>query len=132
MALFGYADETEDMPLVAAASLSVEPYVLQIGASCDLRYSLTIREGDPVRIRIEYGIDFVKAGGKTSRKLFLLSDKTVPGGTRLSAARTHRWGDLTTRRHYPGEHRITLLVNGREAASALLYLEADESGGSER
>ncbi|WP_310829514.1 hypothetical protein [Paenibacillus pedocola] len=132
MALFGYADETDDMPLVAAASLSVDPSVLQIGGSCELRYSLSVREGDPVRIRIEYGIDFVKAGGKTSRKLFLLSDKTVPGGSRLSAVRTHRWADLTTRRHYPGEHRITLLVNGREAASALLNLEADQAGGSGR
>jgi 3-methyladenine DNA glycosylase AlkC len=130
MALFGYADEAENNPLVTAASILVDPSVLRIGASCELRYSLEIREGDPVRIRIEYGIDFVKAGGKTSRKLFLLSDKTVPGGARLSAARTHRWADLTTRRHYPGEHRIVLLVNGREAASVMLYLEAGTEGGN--
>ncbi|MNW00500.1 hypothetical protein D3C71_1960010 [compost metagenome] len=77
-----------------------------------------------MRIRIEYGIDFVKAGGHTSRKKFLLSDKTVPSGALLSAVRTHRWADLTTRKHYPGEHRIVLLVNGREAASAVLKLEA--------
>ncbi|MNI89215.1 hypothetical protein D3C73_1465880 [compost metagenome] len=103
--------------------------MLSIGANCELRYSLSVREGDPVRIRIEYGIDFVKTGGKTSRKLFLLSDKTVPGGSRLAAARTHRWADLTTRRHYPGTHRITLLVNGREAAEAVLELEAEAQGG---
>lgn len=124
MELFGYASHTSDeTPLVVQASISVEPAVLQIGGSCELSYRLLIREGEPVRIRIEYGIDFVKAGGKTSRKLFLLSDKTVPGGTLLSAARTHRWGDLTTRRHYPGEHVITLLVNGREVAAALLMLD---------
>lgn len=123
MRLFGYAEEAENTPLVSSASLSVSPAVVRVGGSCELRYSLEIAQGDPVRIRIEYGIDFVKAGGKVSRKLFLLSDKTVPGGSSLNAKRTHRWADLTTRRHYPGEHRITLLVNGREAASALLQLE---------
>ncbi|MDF9840581.1 MULTISPECIES: hypothetical protein [unclassified Paenibacillus] len=124
MAIFGYAEEEDHTPLVAAAALSADPAVLRIGESCVLSYELRVREGEAVRIRVEYGIDFVKAGGKTSRKLFLLSDKTVPGGSRLSAVRTHRWADLTTRRHYPGGHRIVLLVNGREVASTELILEA--------
>ncbi|UQZ32618.1 hypothetical protein C2I18_03020 [Paenibacillus sp. PK3_47] len=130
MELFGYAaHQADETPLVTEASILAEPDILQIGSSCELSYHLLIREGEPVRIRIEYGIDFVKSGGKTSRKLFLLSDKTVPGGSLLKGIRTHRWGDLTTRRHYPGEHRITLLVNGREAAEALLMLEAGADAG---
>ncbi|CQR57188.1 hypothetical protein [Paenibacillus riograndensis] len=128
MALFGYAGQEDESPLAVSAVLSVEPAELPIGGSCELAYALAVREGDEARIRIEYGIDFVKAGGKTSRKLFLLSDKTVPGGTRLSGKRTHRWVDLTTRRHYAGEHKITLLVNGREAASAVLVLKPQRKG----
>jgi 3-methyladenine DNA glycosylase AlkC len=132
MALFGYAEQGDGAPLITAASLSLNPSVLPIGGSGELRYGLRIREGDPVRIRIEYGIDFVKAAGHTSRKSFLLSDKTVPGGTSLNGTRTHRWSDLTTRRHYPGEHRITLLVNGREAAAAVLKLEPSTKGDLEQ
>lgn len=123
MAIFGYASHENEMPLAISASLSVEPAELHIGDSCELAYALAIREGEAVHIRVEYGIDFVKAGGKTSRKLFLLSDKTVPGGARLTGKRTHRWADLTTRRHYAGEHTLTLLVNGREAASTVLVLK---------
>ncbi|WP_238650272.1 hypothetical protein [Paenibacillus piscarius] len=122
MALFGYAPEESGAPLVSAAVIAIDPDGLHIGDSCELRYALTVREGESVRIRVEYGIDFVKARGQTSRKLFLLSDRTVPGGSRLTGTRTHRWADLTTRKHYPGEHRITLLVNGREAASTSLLL----------
>ena len=121
MALFGYGEAV----LITYASLSVEPPVLPMGGSCELRYELCIQEGDSLRIRIEYGIDFVKSRGRTSRKMFLLSDKTVPGGAQLSSRRTHRWLDLTTRRHYPGEHRISLLVNGREVAYTVMKLEAD-------
>ena len=125
MALFGYVEAVDVSSLITYASLLVEPLVLSIGGSCQLQYELCIQEGASGRIRIEYGIDFVKAGGRTSRKKFLLSDKAVVGSVPLSATRTHRWLDLTTRRHYPGEHQIVLLVNGREAACAVMELVAD-------
>jgi len=125
LALFGYAQTASGASLTTCASLSVEPQALMIGESCELRYQLCIREGEAVHIRIEYGIDFVKAGGRLSRKLFLLSDKTVHGGAELSATRRHHWADLTTRRHYPGEHKIVLLINGREIADTMLKLSAD-------
>ncbi|MDF2570294.1 MAG: yhaZ [Sporomusa sp.] len=122
LALFGYAEPAGAAALTTRASLAAEPAVVLGGGSCELRYELDIRAGEPVRIRIEYGVDFVKARGHTSRKLFLLSDKTVPGGAHLAGTRTHSWSDLTTRRHYPGEHRIALLVNGREVAYSVIQL----------
>lgn len=122
MELFGYAKAAEGEPLTTYASIWVHPSVLAIGDSCELQYKLHIRDGASVHLRIEYGIDFVKAKGHISRKLFLLSDKTVPGGTLLTGARKHSWRDLTTRRHYPGNHRIVLLVNGTEVANDSLKL----------
>jgi len=121
MKLFGYGEST-DVPLVTNAVISVAPNALKIGDSCELKYEICIREGKPVHIRIEYGIDFVKARGKTSRKLFFLSDKTVAGGQRLIGNRKHGWMNLTTRRHYPGEHGIVLLVNGCQVASTFINL----------
>lgn len=124
LALFGYAEAINAESLTTCASLSVTPSIQPIGGCCELHYKLCIREGEPVRIRLEYGIDFVKARGQISRKLFLLSDKTVSGGTILTGKRMHRWSDLTTRRHYPGEHRIVLILNGCEAAYTVMKLEA--------
>lgn len=121
MALFGYAASAEGAELVTEAEITASPAALHIGESCNLSYDLIIREGDPARLRIEYGIDFVKSSGQVSRKKFLLSDKTVAGGTRLSGSRKHRWADLTTRKHYVGIHRIALLINGQESA----YTEID-------
>ncbi|MUT66877.1 DNA alkylation repair protein [Paenibacillus sp. NEAU-GSW1] len=124
LSLFGYSqlDETEGK-LFVSASISAAPNVLHIGESCELTYELVMREGDPLRIRIEYAVDFVKSNGQTSRKLFLLSDKTVNGGVRLRANRMHRFADLSTRRHYPGEHRIALTVNGVEAAHTIVVVK---------
>lgn len=120
--LFGYASSTDKSVLITNASLTVQPSVVNIGESCELQYSLAVIEGEAVHLRIEYGIDFVKARGHTSRKLFLLTDKTVPGGSLLSGTRVHSWADLTTRRHYRGDHRITLLVNGEETISTVINL----------
>jgi len=119
--LFGYG-ESIDRPIATNAILSVDPSEISIGESCNLSYEICIRSGDPIHIRIEYGIDFVKASGKTSRKLFLLSDKIVPGGNCITATKVHRWAQLTTRKHYSGEHKIAIFINGREVASTIMKL----------
>jgi len=121
MKLFGYG-ESIDRPITTSASLTIDPPMLKIGESCTLNYELCIREGDPIHIRIEYGIYFVRARGKTSRKLFLLSDKIVNGGQYLTGTKIHKWADLTTRKHYPGEHRIVILINGSEVATSVMNL----------
>ncbi|MEK5061780.1 hypothetical protein BK126_24720 [Paenibacillus sp. FSL H7-0326] len=123
MALFGYSPTTGAEPIAEDAELIVTPNQIEIGDNTELKYNLLIRTGEAVRIRLEYGIDFVKSSGKVSRKKFLLSDKTVEGGSRLTGSRTHRWADLTTRRHYPGLHRIVLLLNGQEIAYTELQLQ---------
>lgn len=121
MRLFGYG-EVLDRPITTDANLSVDIASLNIGESCEIKYEFCIREGEPVHIRIEYGIYFVKARGNTSRKLFLLSDKTVSGGERVAGVRIHRWKELTTRRHYQGEHQIVLVINGSEVANTKIEL----------
>ncbi|AFA50056.1 DNA alkylation repair protein [Acetobacterium woodii] len=121
--LFGYPRPSAEAPLFKNALLTVAPDQLFIGTSCDLHYSLDMTWDSPVHIRLEYGIDFIKANGKPSRKLFLLSDKTVKGDAHLSGSRRHRFADLTTRRHHPGAHQIVLLINGQEAAQTNLLLQ---------
>lgn len=122
MALFGYTDFSDEKPLFKNATLTVSPNELKIGDSCELNYSMDIAWNAPAHIRLEYGIDFIKSNGSLSRKLFLLSDKTISGYAHLSGTRSHSFADLTTRKHYPGIHRIVLLVNGKEAAQTILNI----------
>jgi len=119
-ALFGYADNSNE--LTVSASITAWPSVLNIGETCELNYELALKEGESLHLRIEYGIDFVKANGTASRKIFLLSDKTACGGAVLNGKKSCSFADLSTRRHYPGIHNIVLLVNGQEAAKTQLEL----------
>ncbi|MDR3333204.1 MAG: hypothetical protein LBT08_11310 [Synergistaceae bacterium] len=122
MALFAYESAADERPLVGSAEFSVSPLELAIGERCELQYTITVRDGEPLHLRLEYGIDFVSTHGRTSRKTFFLSDKTAGGGARLSGRRSHSFENKTTRRHYPGNHRIVLLVNGQEVASKTLLI----------
>lgn len=125
MELFGYTNFNNKELQIEEASIFVSPPIIKIGESCELKYELDIPEGESVHIRVEYGIDFVKARGNTSRKQFLLSDKTVAGGLYIGGIKTHSFADLTIRRHYPGEHRITLLINGQEKAYTTVKIIED-------
>lgn len=124
--MFGYAAAGNGALLVQGASIAAKPAKLKIGESCEINYSLSIREGSPVHVRIEYAIDFVKARGKCSHKLFLLSDKTVAGGATIKGTHKHSFADLSTRRHYPGVHRLLLVVNSQEAAAAEIKITEDK------
>ncbi|GFZ29499.1 hypothetical protein CSC2_00250 [Clostridium zeae] len=116
MELFGYTKVHGEQKLVENSSIIIEPKTVRIGENSEFTYSISIREGQNAKIRIEYRIYFVKASGKTSSKTFLISDKVVVGGAFVSGTKKHSWSDLTTRRHYPGKHKISLLVNGFEVA----------------
>lgn len=120
--LFGYAKNTDQEPFVAQAFIDVSPQTVEIGGSSEIKYRLNIHEGKAVHIRVEYGIYFVKANHKGTLKKFLLSDKTVAGGTTLEATRRHSWANLTTRKHYVGIHRIVLFVNGEQVAETQISL----------
>jgi 3-methyladenine DNA glycosylase AlkC len=95
--------------------LTVAPDPVNIGRSASMGFTLVNHGEEPARLRIEYGIDFVKANGRSSRKLFKLSEKTYASGA-CAISFSHSFVQLTTRKHYPGEHRLAVIINGIEKA----------------
>ncbi len=79
----------------------------------DLTFSFVLSVKKEVKLRIEYGIDFVKANGKTSRKIFKLTEGIFEKGEH-PLSRKQSFRDFTTRKHYPGKHAIAIIVNGKE------------------
>jgi hypothetical protein len=56
-----------------------------------------------------------------SGKVFHLSEKEYAPGV-YTVKKIHSLADRSTRKHYPGIHRITVLVNGVEEASGKFTL----------
>ena len=72
---------------------------------------------DSQRLVIDYAIDYVKANGSTSAKVFKLKALTLPGKATEHLSRGQHIKELTTRRHYAGRHAVHIMVNGERLAS---------------
>jgi hypothetical protein len=66
----------------------------------------------PQQVVVDLVVHFVKAKGGVSAKVFKLSNVSLRGGERITLRKTVSLADLTTRKHYPGTHRVDLQLNG--------------------
>lgn len=113
LALFGF----ESGHAIEVLELSVAPDPVRIGDSALISFTLLPRGDQDCRLRIEYGIDFVKASGTRNRKLFKITENTYKPNQPVVFSRRHSFREMTTRKHYPGVHAVAVIVNGVECAS---------------
>lgn len=122
--LFGFADPAHLAPaMLAVENLSLDRERLPIGEALQYSFDLRVEGKEPCKVRLELGVDYRKARGNLSRKIFQLGEATYePGLHRIS--RGHSFQERSTRTHHPGEHQLSIIVNGVEKAKAFFQLEA--------
>ena len=108
LALFGCDDVTS----IDICDFAIGAPTVAIGE--DMTFSFSISTKQAVKARLEYGIDYVKSGGKRSRKIFQISEVSLKENETKPYSKKHSFADVSTRKHYPGIHSITLIVNGEE------------------
>jgi len=108
LAIFGF----NDVAVVDVSDLALKFPVVKIGEAIEFSFVITAK--DASKVRIEYGIDYVKANGKRNRKIFQISELPMKKNQRKPYTRKHSFEDLSTRKHYPGLHSVTLIINGAE------------------
>lgn len=107
--LFGHHDSTG----FEVKGLTISASKIKIGEALQFHFDLINTTRKTRACRLEYAVDYVKSNGKHSRKVFQLTKKELTPG-RHTFKRSQRFQDFTTRKHYPGEHHIAILVNGVE------------------
>ena len=117
MRLFGFADPAA----IQVSDLAFEPERLAIGEDLVFSYALDVQTAEPELLRLEYAVLFIRANGKTSRKVFHQRETEFAPG-RHTISKKHSFRDLSTRKHYPGEHGFEIIVNGvvKEQGTATL------------
>lgn len=111
LVLFGY----EHPDNIEISGLVLSPPSATIGQKMAYAFVLTVKGKQTCKLRVEYGLDFMKANGRTSRKIFQIVDREYEPG-QYEISRHHNFEDRTTRRHYVGQHGLAILVNGQEMA----------------
>ena len=108
LAIFGYSDIT----FIKIKDFTLNEKSIKIGEN--IAFSFTISAEKPTKVRLEYGIDYVKSNGKRNRKIFQLSEISFKANENKKYTRNHSFENVSTRKHYLGTHSLTLIVNGVE------------------
>ena len=106
LAIFGYHD---------ASAVDIRDFALgtaSIACGESLTFSFSVLAKETTKIRLEYAIDYVKASGKRNRKIFQISEILLKANQEKDYIKNHSFAALSTRKHFPGTHSITLIVNG--------------------
>jgi len=106
--IFGF----DNADAIDVADFALDKTAIAIGD--DIFFSFEIETKQATKARLEYGIDYVKANGKRNRKIFQISEIALGANQRKIYTKKHSFADVSTRKHYPGGHSVTLIVNGTE------------------
>lgn len=113
MKLFGLAVADD----IIVDKLKLAHDTIGIGEALPFSFNLTNKGKKPIKLRVEYGIDYMKSNGKGNRKLFKITENTYQPGQTYSFKRNQSFKNLTTRKHYAGRHTLAIVINGQELAA---------------
>jgi len=109
MLLFGFGDPSN----LFIENLKFDKEHLSIGDDLIFTFDLKVSTKHSCKVRLEYAVHFLKANNKLSHKVFQIKEaKYEPGIYTIN--KKHSFKEQTTRKHYAGEHHISVIVNGVE------------------
>lgn len=99
-------------PMVSVERIRLAPRAVKLGGELRFSFELASTATTPQELMIDYAVHYVKANGATRPKVFKLRRLALPAQGSAELESKLSFQDLSTRRHYPGRHRIELLING--------------------
>lgn len=102
--------------------LKIDKQKLTVGENQAFTVSITSTSAQNQKLLIDYAVHFNKANGQQSAKVFKLKILELAAGVSLELTKIHSFAPLSTRRYYAGKHKIEIIVNGRNVASAAFEL----------
>lgn len=84
------------------------------GKDLSFTFSIASDSGKNAVVRLEYAVHFLRQNGTHSKKVFKISEKQLAAGGTVTINRKHSFRSITTRKYYPGSHRVSVIVNGKE------------------
>ena len=91
---------------------SINRQIIKIGDTLTFSASLTSEESHPVAVVIDYAIHHMRKNGKTTAKVFKLTQKEFTPGQNITISKTHSFKVISTRKYYNGEHKLEIFANG--------------------
>lgn len=101
---------------VAIENVRITPQAPIIGGRVEIAFEVVNQRPKAQRVLVDLRVHFVKASGRTAAKVFKLKTLALPPRASARLRKGLVLVDLTTRKHYPGRHRVEAVLNGRPLA----------------
>ena len=108
----------QGQPLRGMVALKLSPKRARVGDTLELKLTVTSNAARPQALLIDFALHRVLANGSLAPKVFKGWVIDLAAGETQRLAKRHSLREVTTRRSYPGLHRIEVLINGRVASRA--------------
>ena len=122
LALFGY--DSIDIELIEFDILTP---VVNFGDHAQFSFMLKNNSTVSKKIRLEYGLYFMKKNGQLSKKVFKISERILGANESHQVARKQSFKAISTRVFYPGKHQVSIILNGKEFAAKDFVLQLDNA-----
>ncbi|WP_225409646.1 DNA alkylation repair protein [Stigmatella hybrida] len=99
-------------PAQLEVTATFTPQRVRVGQSVQVTLRIVNRSESRQKALVDFAVHFVKARGTCRPKVFKGGKVDLTPGATLCLEKKVSLQDLTTRQHYPGEHRVEALVNG--------------------
>lgn len=99
-------------PSIRLSGVAIAPQRVTLGGNTRVSFEVVSTAQQSQRLLIGYTVHFVKANGSSRAKFFRLRTLTIHSGEKIALSATMSLATMTTRRHFPGNHRIDAIING--------------------
>lgn len=109
--LFGY--DSNEIDLVDFTVLTKK---VTMGGSAEFTFSLKNISAKEKKVRLEYGLYFLKKNGQLSKKVFKISERVLAANELHQVQRKQSFKAISTRVYHLGKHQVSIILNGKEFA----------------
>ena len=110
---------------VKVTNLQLSAKSIKMGETIAFSFELESTSSEGQNLVIDYIVHLVRSKGKTSQKVFKMSQKTLAPAEKAVFRKNHSFAAVTTRKYYPGIHKIELQINGQKMGSLEFLLEEE-------
>ena len=115
-------------PAVRVEDVRFTPARVLIGGRVVMDFVLRSRAKRTQALLVDVAVHFVKAGGRTSAKVFKLKKIQLGAGKTAALCAAFSLKVHTTRKPQPGRHAVEVLVNGRKFAAGTFLVRRGSQG----
>lgn len=121
--LLGFAHGVE----VQLIAFVLEKESVTVGETIGFNVTLVSEEEQSIRLVVHYAVHHQRKNGTIAPKTFKLAERDIKSGEKITLSGKHSFKEITTRRYYPGEHKIEIIVAGVSCGKKVFILHAADS-----